>query len=413
MKKRGLRRAALFFALVFLAVTLVSAYEQNYTYSNTLSSSIQISSLRYEPYPVEPNEQFQLWIKIQNIGSIGAKDATCRVVPQTPFSVYQGDSEKSYGLLGTGESAVFDFSLKVDGEAVSGENELIVECTDNPASGAWMIKEINIQIQTRYPSLNIVNVKTIPEFVEPGNKAQLLITLENMADSSMKDVSVKPDFSSVSLAPYQEMGEQKLRRIAAGEVKDLIFNIVALPDAQGGIYKVPLTVTFTDDLGMAYSLEGTIAIEINSKPDLEIYVDSSELTKSTKTGNIMFKIVNKGLTDIKFLNIKLLDTQKLDVISGDTIYIGNVDSDDFETAEFRVSVGSNEMVFPIEIEYKDINNKIHSEHLNIAYSLASKSELGQGSGITSWIFLIVIVVVAFIAYRKRKVLVEKVKSFWK
>jgi len=413
MEKRGLVIASLFFVSVVLAMASVSAFEENYTYSMVTSSSIQISSLRYEPYPVEPNEQFTLWIKIQNIGSVDARDATCKVVPDKPFSLYQGDSIQSYGTLNSGDSAVFDFSLKVDGDAVDGDNELIVQCIDNPASGAWMVKKINIKVQTRYPTLNIVNVKTVPEFVEPGNKAQLLITLENLADSSMKDISVKPDFSLVSLAPYQEMGEKKIRRIAAGEVMDLIFNIVALPDAKGGIYKVPLAVTFTDDLGTPYTLDGTIAVEINSKPDLEVYVDSSDLTTSSRTGNLIFKIVNKGLTDVKFMNIKLLEARKLNIISGNTVYIGNVDSDDFETAEFRVSVGSNSIVFPVEIEYKDINNKAHSEQLNVTYSLASKSELGQGGGITSWIVLIVIAVVAFIAYRKRKMLVEKVKSFWK
>lgn len=413
MEKRGLRIFALSLVFVFIALAFASAYEQNYTYTLASSSSIQISSLRYEPYPVEPNEQFKIWIKIENIGSIDAKDATCRVVPEKPFSIYQGDSQKAYGLLGSRESAVFDFSLKVDSDAVDGGNDLVVQCTDNPSSGAWTINKININIQTRYPTLNIINVKTIPEFVEPGNKAQLLITLENMADSSMKDINVKPDFSSVSLAPYQEMGEKKIRRIAAGEVKDLIFNIVALPDAQGGIYKVPLEVTFTDDLGTPYTLDGTIAIEINSKPELDIYVDSSELTTSAKTGNVIFKIVNKGLTDIKFMNVKLLESEDVEVIGGDTIYVGNVDSDDFETIEFRVDVDGRDIIFPVEIEYKDINNKAHTEKLDIAYSLASKSELGQGRSIGSWIFLIVILVAAFLVFKNRKMLVDKIKSFWK
>ena len=146
---------------------------------------------------------------------------------------------------------------------------------------------------------------------------------------------------------------------------------------------------------------------------MDVYVDSSELTTSTKTGNVVFKIVNKGLTDIKFMNFKLLESDDVEIISGDTVYVGNVDSDDFETIEFRVDVDGSEIIFPVEIEYKDINNKAHTEKIDVAYSLASKSELGQGSPIGSFIFLIIILVVAFFAFRNRKMLIEKVKSFWK
>jgi len=393
----------------FLAFTLfssfASAYEENFTSSVIGSPSIQISSLRYEPYPVEPNEQFTLWIKVQNIGSHDATDARCRIVPQKPFSLYTRDAEKSYGLLGTNDFAVFDFSLKVDENAVDGDNELIVECTPDPSSG-WIRNKVIIKIQTRYPTLNIINVKTVPDFVEPGSKAQLLITLENMAYTSMKDISVKPDFSSVSLAPYQEMGEKKIQRMEAGEIKDLVFNIVALPDAKGGIYKVPLSITFTDELGKEYSITGTIAVEVNSEPNLEVYVDSSTLTSSSKTGKVVFKIVNKGLTDIKFMNVKLLPDKKINILSTGTVYVGNVDSDDFETVDFTIEAKGNTINLPLKLEYKDINNGVHNESINVAYNLPS-------GGKTNWWLMVILLALAVLIFFKRKAILEKIKKFRK
>lgn len=415
MKKGILFSIGILFSFI-LVISFVSAYEQNYTSTLGGASSIQITSLRYEPYPVQPNEQFKIWVKVQNEGVVEAQNARCRIVPQKPFSLYQGDSEKSYGVLGTYEAAVIDFSLKVDESAVDGTADLLVECSDN-LNSAWIQNKIPIKIQTRYPTLNIVNVKTVPDFLEPGKNAQLLITLENSAFSSMKDIKVTPDFSSVSIAPYQELGKKTISRMAAGEIKDLIFNIIALPDAEGGIYKVPLAVNFTDDLGTPYTLNGVIAVEINSNPDIEVYVDSTDLTTSTKTGNIVFKVVNKGLTDLKFMNVRLLENKKLKVISGSTLYIGNVDSDDFETVEFRVHAKSSKMVFPLELEYKDINNKEHIDNVNVTYNLASNSELGKGSGIFSWVLFIIIILAAVFVFRNRKKLpeklLEKIKSFWK
>ena len=411
--KRGLN--LLFFLVLALPLfgsfAAATSYEQNFTSTAIGASSIAISSLRYEPYPVEPNEQFTLWIKIVNIGPT-AIDARCRIVQQQPFYVYRGDSEKDYGILGTRDFAVFSFSIKVDPNAVDGQNELDVECTANPTSG-WIRNKIMITVQTRYPTLNIINVKTVPDFIEPGSKAQLLISLENSAYTSMKDVNVKPDFSQVPIAPYQEMGQKKISRIAAGEIKDIIFNVIAMPDATGGIYKLPVTITYTDELGTPYSLNGTIALEINSNPDLIIYVDSSELTSTTRTGNVIFKIVNKGLTDLKYVTARLMESKQMKIISGNEMYIGKLDSDDFETAEFRVQAKSSKMVFPVELEYRDINNRLHDDQFNVTYNLASPSELGKGSSLASKIFLMIIFVAGIFAYVKRKMLLEKLKSFSK
>lgn len=407
MEKRGLIAAFLFAALL-ISLSSVQAYEQNFSSTVTDFANIQFLSLRYEPYPVEPGEQFKLWIKIQNVGSKAAEDARCRIIPDNPFSIYQGQSEKAYGRLDSA-NVVFDFVLKVNESAVEGDNELAVECTDNPSHG-WLRKKIIIKIQTRYATLNIVNVRTSPEFIEPGQNAQLLLSLENMADSSMKDIDVKLDFSSVSLAPYQEIGEKKLRRLNAGEINDLIFSIMALPDAKGGMYKVPLRITYTDELGKEYSINGTVSIEVNSKPELEAYVDSTTLTKSSKTGKIVLKIVNKGLTDIKFMSIRLLGSRDIKIILGDTAYIGNIDSDDFETADFRITAKKSKLIIPAEMDYRDINNKQHSEQVNVTFNLASPSELGTGGG-SSWLFWIILPAIAIIAYVKRKWILEKARQF--
>lgn len=411
--KRGSKLLIILILALPLFCSLVSAaaYEQNFTSPIMGESSIQISSLRYEPYPVEPHEQFQLWIKIANVGP-PAKDARCRIIPQQPFSVYQGDYEKDYGILGTNDFAVFDFSLQVNESAIDGQNELDVECTADP-TGGWIRNKIMISVQTRYPTLNIINVKTVPDFIEPGSKAQLLVSLENLAYASMKDITVQPDFSQVPIAPYQEMGQQKLSRIGAGQIKDMIFNVIAMPDATGGIYKVPVTISYTDELGTPYTMDGTITVEINSNPDLTVYVDSTDLTSSSRTGNVVFKVVNKGLTDIKLMTAKLLDINQIKTISGNEIYIGKLSSDDFETAEFRVNVKSSRIIFPMELEYRDINNGLHDDQFNVTYNLASPSELGKGGSITSWVFFIILVAVAIFAYAKRKFLIEKLKGWTK
>jgi len=410
--KRGMK-----LLLLLLPVFLINnawALEQIIRENPTIipdSASVRIYSFKYEPYPVEPGESFDLWVKVQNIGSKTASDAACNLITENPFILYRGNRLQKYGPLGSKEFAVFNYRIKVDENAVEGFNKLKVLCTDDPAKDRWIDDNVSIKIQTRYPTLNIVNVATNPSFLEPGQKAQLLITLENLADSSMKDVNVKIDFSKVPIAPIGEMGEKKLRRINAGEINDILFNVAALPDAEGGIYKVPVLLTYTDDIGTAYSVDGTIAVEINSEPDFYITLDSTTMTQSQKTGNIILKIVNRGLTNVKFLSVKILPVKDVKTISGDSVYIGDIDSNDFETADFRLKVSSDKIVLPLEIDYRDISNKKHSNQINFTLDLASSSDLNGRS--INWIAIIALIILVYFYFRKKEAINVRLKNLFR
>jgi len=305
-------------------------------------------------------------------------------------------------------TAVFDYKLKVDENTADGENEILIKCSNNPLFGLWAFENFTIKVQTRYPTLNVIKVETEPSAIAPGHKADLIISLENTADSSMKDITLKLDFSSVPFAPYGEFGEKKLRRLNAGLNEELVFSIVALPTAEGGIYKVPINISYTDNLGTAHSISDIISIEINSMPDLYVDVDSSQLTRSSKTGDITLRITNKGLTNIKFMNIKLLQSKQIKIISSDMAYIGDVDSDDSETADFKITAKSSKLIIPLEMTYRDVNNNLYTEQVNVTYNLLSNAEAGKGG--TNWFVIIVIIALIVIAYLKRKLILSWIKS---
>jgi len=389
-----------------LAISTALAIELDLSSSSETPSSsanLIVSSAKYEPYPVEPGELFELWIRIKNDGQQTAKDATCKLVLDNPFSLYQGELIQSYGSLVAGGETVFKYQLRVADNAADRENELKIECSDNPLLGSWKQTKLAITVRTRYPTLNIAKVETEPSAIAPGHRADLLLTFENNADTSMKDISVKIDFSSVPFAPYGEIGEQKLRILAPSESKVLTFSIVALSTAEGGIYKIPINLSYTDNAGNAYSSSNVISVDVNSKPDLFLAVESSEMTTSKKTGLVSLKIINRGLTNIKYMSMKMLFSKQIKLISADTVYIGDVDSDDSETADFRITAKTSKLNIPLELIYRDVNNNPFTEQVNVTYNLPSDSEIGKG-GINWPVVLIIIVLIVFIFIKRHKIL---------
>ena len=391
---------------VFLSIN-VFAIESNPTVPTIVQSSLVITGLRYDPYPVSPGEKFDVWIKIENRGNTAFNNATCILKPDYPFSLYQGDATKTYGKLNGGDAAVFQFRLKADMNASEGTNELKVECTRDPSEGNWQVNKINILIQTRYPTLNIKEIRTDPEMISPGKEAILLFTLENQADSAMKDIDIKLNLPD-EIAPSGEVAEKKVRMIEGHGVSDMIFKIKAMPNTNGGIYKIPFTLTYTDNLGKAYSQDGVIPVEVSSKPDLIFSIDSTTLSKSNKLGDVEIKIINRGLTNIKFVTVEILDSENFKLLSSNIVYIGDIDSDDFGTASFKISARtSKDFSIPIELSARDAVNNDYTQTVNVPLRMLSASEMGKKSpfgAVITTIIIILIILMIFIRKFRIKVI---------
>lgn len=95
------------FALILCSsfVVAVSDYDskalvKNYSIDDktTKYPSLEVSVLKYNPYPVSSGEWFDLWIKVQNVGEIDANNARFELQPSYPFS--SNDSlVRDYGLI--------------------------------------------------------------------------------------------------------------------------------------------------------------------------------------------------------------------------------------------------------------------------------------------------------------------------
>jgi hypothetical protein len=400
MKKRGV--LGIFLILAVMLISLATAIELGVPSSPAFftDASFIITGLKYEPYPVLPGEQFELWVKVDNEGTTGIANATCVLKPDYPFSIYQGNAEKSYGKLSAGDSVLFKYNLKVDEKAVQGSNVLEIWCTKDPLLNTWQVQRIGVLVQTRYPTLNLKGIKTQPETIAPGEEAVLLFTLENLADSAMKDIEISLDLNNIDIAPSGEIADKKLRMIDAGGVADIMFKIKALPGAAGGIYKIPFNLTYANYFGNIYSQSGLISVGVSSRPELIISVDSSAVSKQTRIGDVDIKIVNEGLTNLKFVSAEIQDSKNYKILSGNVVYIGDIDSDDFGTATFKLSAKTGkDFNIPLKLSFKDAVNNEYAQNVNVTLKMLSNAELGKPSpwgGIITAVIVILILLIIFV-----------------
>ncbi|MBW2993690.1 COG1361 S-layer family protein [Candidatus Woesearchaeota archaeon] len=379
------------------------------------SSKVNITLRNQEPDPVEPGTYVDLKFRAENLGSEEAKDVYVKIAYKFPFSIEAGESEEIYlgSLYGrqTGDNAVnFEFRLKIDKDAVEGNNEIEIFYKRDKLS--WIKMEpFTVRIRTYDAILAVDSVNTVPKKIPPGSNAKVKIGLKNLADSLIRDIVIRLDLSSDDLpfVPVDSTTEKKLYQIGSLQSDVMEFTIMATASADSGAYKVPINLTYVDLAGTVYTKNDYIGIIIGTKPDLAVVIEDSEIYKKRTSGKVTLKFINKGLIDLKLMNIKLDESDGFEIVSSDEVYVGNIDSDDYETAEFDLYVKGwkSEVILPIIIDYMDANNQRYRDKEDVILKLyssgkAKKYGLEEKGSVGVLIVIMIAGAGGYYYWRKRK-----------
>jgi hypothetical protein len=111
------------------------------------------------------------------------------------------------------------------------------------------------------------------------------------------------------------------------------------------------------------------------------------------------------------LHAELLQSDNYDIISSSESYIGNIDSDDYESADFKIYVKrtrDKRVQLPLRLEYRDSQNRQIKKDIIIQLPLYSASEakkyglIKSSNPIPGLIIFIVILALATYYLKKKK-----------
>ena len=378
---------------------------------------IVVSMVNQEPDPAEPGNYVDARFKFENKGGGAAHDLEVELLPEYPFSLDPGRSAVQeigslYSRQMGDEGVIVKYKVKVDKDAIDGSHELKLRY--KVGESAWVIiDDFEVDVQTHELILEVMDVVAEPEQIRPGEMSDISIMIGNIGNSLIKDIRATLDLGAKPLAPVGSTNEKALLYLEPGKNANIDFTLIAKGDAEADIYQVPLYLEYVDELGTKYSRNNTIGLTLGGAPDLEVVIDETTIYSAGSTGEVTIKFVNKGATDIRFLNMRLKESADYLIRSNEEEYLGNIDSDDYETAEFTLNVNGRDkkkVLLPVEIEYRDANNKGYSENIDLEIRLYSESEardlgLKQGNNLVG-IAVVVLIVAAglffYIRHRRKK-----------
>jgi len=272
--------------------------------------------------------------------------------------------------------------------------------------GLMLFSTVSFALINSVSALTIDSVAVADE-IQPGKTTRITMGIENDAQEDVEDVSITLDLSEVPFAPFDSASEYSIDEIDEDDTEFAEFEVIALNNAQAGIYKIPVSIKYIQN-GDDRSKNSLISIVVDSKPEIEASIEDSLLLKG-KDNEFFIKVTNKGLSDAKFVEIKVGEGQ-YNILEGSSQYIGDIDSDDFDSvkvkAYFDKGVG-NDLNIPVTLIYKDDLNKEYSDTFNLnlkVYTEDKAVELGlmEKSVSGSYIIGIVFIIILYLVYRRLK-----------
>ncbi len=254
-------------------------------------------------------------------------------------------------------------------------------------------------------ALSIESLVIRPDEIMPGENVFINMVLKNDGDLDAKNVIVSVDITNFPFKA-RESPEISFNKIREGRQEVAGFTVTALTNAQSGVYKIPVKITYADEEGKEFEKNSILTISINSPLLLDLRIGDGLILKG-EDNELTIRVTNKGLGDAKFLELGLQESPSYDIISSNKIYIGDVDSDDFESADFDIYIkgtAPNSLNLPVILKYRDILNNDYSESILVnirTYSRQDAAELGliNNDNTLTIVFAVVAVILIYIIYR--------------
>jgi len=349
-------------------------------------TDLKIEILRYEPAPVEPGALADIWIKVSSQGTTISSltrlnGVKLELVEEFPFyAASDAERVKSFGTMEPGETRIVRYKVKIDGDASPGTNEIKFKYTSTNEVDGIETSPLDIEVKSSSATIAVVSVVSEPEEIPAGQAAIITIELRNDALGSLRDITAKIDLTATTtpFAPTKSTTEKKIRSIAPGQIEMIKYDILALPDAEAKVYKIPFTLSYFDEAGNQFTKEDTIGLLVSAEPDLNVNLEDADPLQSGQTGKVIVSVSNIGPTDVKFMTLKIVDGDGYTVIGKSQEYLGNLESDDFETAEFSVNVdfsSKGEVPLKVILDYRDTYNLKKTDEIFLPLPVYTRSEL--------------------------------------
>ncbi|NOX71278.1 MAG: hypothetical protein GXO64_01080 [Candidatus Micrarchaeota archaeon] len=402
--------------MTFVFLVAISMFAAQPVFAD--EARISINYLGQSPDPVSPGDYVELRWKVDN--QAGKSDEYVFELDYSyPFSLDPSETaQKSLGSL-TGYQALTDgaiiyWKVRVADDAVEGDSNTVkikYWKKGDPQAIVTTSAEV-VRIQSRQGLTDIDEVILEPQEVEIGKAFSMKIKIDNKGTGFIENVKVKVDTTNTDFMPVDMTNQKIIKRIQGQSSAYVSFKFFVDADASIDVHQIPIELTYYDKFGNSYSDSTVAGIPVIAKPLYLANLESTDIVTAESKGKVVVSVSNVGKGTLYFVVLEIVPTGDYEVIGPTKTYLGNLDSDDFETGQFTIYMNPTEkrtvpLVF--RIYYRDAYDKLYNETFSIQHKLYTKEEAAKMGLVSSdngatvnGIIAVVVIVGLFVWWRRKK-----------
>ena len=249
-----------------MSFNIISAQDVNYTVDSNYGG-IQVSSLKYEPYPANPGDYVDVWIKTK-IGSL-VDYAKFEVLDSFPFSVDNSENPIREYEDFSGD-VVMHYKVRVDEDAVEGINQLKLKIISSEFSDSGSIYFMDIEVADAQTDFDLV--------VQDSTSSEISLAIANIGKNTANSMIVRiPEQDS-----YKVTGTngQMIGNLESGDYTITSFSLTSVGRNPGNLI---VQIDYTDSIGVRRSL--LKEVQFGSQSSLNMTGNFSSTTKNFPGGD--------------------------------------------------------------------------------------------------------------------------------
>lgn len=371
----------------------------------TANPQITVEKMSTTPQPLEVGNYAEVKFKVINDApQSDAEQVNVSFMENYPFSV-DPDERKSWRIasMEAGDSYTFRMQFRVDPNALENDEEYLKFRTSTGTGSR--IHRLPVDVEADKDGL-VVGEVTFPDKVAPGTSNKMTLRLENLANTHYTNIQVSLAPGKGVPAVVDGVSSRQVERIRPGEEKSVSFHLSVDGSAENGVYSIPIELTY-ENAGQTITRTASTGIVVGGEPEIEMGVNSGGDIPSGSTGTVTFRFVNRGQGTAKFTKIEFRDAKGYRILSGKSVYLGDMNPDDYQTAELEVYASENisSAQIPVQITYKkDGMEKTVKRTAEINVLTPQEREIYSqgGGGMLLPAAVVVVLLIAGIIYWRRR-----------
>jgi len=317
-----------------LIILLLMVYIPSVNADLSGSAQLSVSLGNYDPDPAIAGNTLDVSIGIRNTGGIAINDLIFEVIPEYPFELVPGENAiKDVGIVQgyqadtTGNLKIVKYKMQINKDTPAGSYELKVRYYEQGSTDATQ-KSMYLDVKNKE---NAEVIQIDKSTLVPGKQSSLKFTINNMGNGPLRDLTFYWENTDNIILPVGSDNTKYIRYIEIGNNSDLEYQVIADTNAQPGLYKLNLYLTYEDSISNQTKKISTIAgVYVGGATDFDVAFSDNA------NGQMSFSVANIGSNPANSVSVVIPEQNSWSVSGSNSVIIGNLNKGDYTVASFKL-----------------------------------------------------------------------------